>query len=77
MLFKTIFAATALVGTALATFDIRTGQTEAFVSDAAEVCYQSFLPNINTKIILSTEHIYRQCTIESHRQLRGGYRDPV
>lgn len=36
MLFKTILAAAALVGTALAGFDIRTGQIEAFVSDAAE-----------------------------------------
>lgn len=77
MLFKTILAAAALVGTALAGFDIRTGQTEAFVSDAAEVCYQFSVLNISTKTILPTEHIYRQCTIESHRQLRGGYRDPV
>jgi hypothetical protein len=76
MLFKTIFAATALVGTALATFDIRTGQVEAFVSDAAEVRYQFSVLSISINI-LPTEHIYRQCTVESHRQLRGGYRDPV
>jgi hypothetical protein len=50
MLFKTILAATTLVGTALAGFDIRTGQTEALVSDAAEVCYQSSVLSINIDI---------------------------
>jgi hypothetical protein len=57
MLFKTILAATTLVGTALAGFDIRTGQTEALVSDAAEVCYRSSVLSIDINIKLQSTSI--------------------
>lgn len=51
MLFRTIFAAAAMAGSAMAGFDIRTGLTEWWASDEAEVSPQ--LANQEAKHILT------------------------
>ncbi len=66
MLCQLIIAVTVLVGSALAGFDIRTGQTEWWASDEAEVYHLCTIDYTTRQMLTGLVVINRQRNVESH-----------